>query len=265
MADATPQVTADTSAATRYPAGVQHSSGPSHEDSTIVSNAANSNGGTSPNIEFISRTGNFVNKQIGEGWDVFTFHNSANDLLNKWKMSGLTNDLLSTLPSEWISQYGNDEEGLNNLLANSKQLIDTAAKMWNQSNMVGSTPSGWMHYQDIYQQNNQRSMQSNQGTYKEGYADHPDYTGEMGSNTDSTFWNEKVGNAVEDTALGLAYADPEVAVAIGAVGALGYMSYNAIKDVVQTAEDTAGSTWDKIKAVAGTPTTWDDIKNLFSW
>lgn len=182
-----------------YPGGVQHVQAPTpstntSQNLTRVSGGSSGAGTHSPDIEFVSRTSNYVSKQANEGWDVFAFHNSATDLLRSGKLGAMSgvlsgNQLLASLPSEWKNTFGTDEAGLQQMFRSVQELASIANQVWGAttSNLASQWfPGGtWQNIQPLDQQRIQSSKDSNQGTYKAGFADHADYPGPMGQTSPS--------------------------------------------------------------------------------
>lgn len=153
---------------------------------TNVSNLADSNGTGPSDIEFVSRAGAGLSAAASAGWNVFTFRNVLNDAL----MSGALqsgnlsnpNTLLQSLPADWKTNFSQNPEALANLLGEVGTLVGVAESAFQNpalagqnSSWMGSGPSG-----DPVLSHIQQSQQSNQGTEKDGMANHPDYNGALG-------------------------------------------------------------------------------------
>jgi hypothetical protein len=255
-----------------YPGGIQHTSAPANSSSNsnvpAMGGATNNGGSNSPNIDFIARTSNYMNGKASEGWDIFDFHNSATDMLRSGALQGMDMSnipkLLSILPSDWQHTFVNDPNGLENLASGIKELTDLAQQVWTTGQLGTSMkdtwfPGGtWQNYQNTYQQANQKSVENNAGTHKDGCADHPDYTGPMGI-------VEKIGDKATDlgaeAVTGTLLTNPELALPIAGVAVMGKLLMNQLENIHSTVQE--GGDW--TKKIFGTPTTFDDIKNLFHW
>lgn len=199
---------------------------------TNVSNLASSNGTPPSDIEFVSRAGAGLNAAASAGWNVFTFRNVLNDAL----MSGALqsgnlanpNSLLQSLPADWKTNYSQNPEALANLLGEVSTLVGVAQSAFKNpalagqsSSWLGSGPSG-----DPVLGHIQQSQQSNQGTEKDGMANHPDYSGPLGYPQQSTpskgaadyiqYGEEAIGDTVAIRAGMTAIASEESATAAGA-------------------------------------------------
>jgi len=201
---------------------------------TNVSNLSSSNGSTPSDIEFVSRAGASLNAATSAGWNVFTFRNVLNDAL----MSGALqsgnlmnpNSLLQGLPADWKTNYSQNPEALANLLGDVSTLVGVAQSAWKNPSLAGQN-SSWMGSSlgsgsDPVLGHIQQSQQSNQGTEKDGMANHPDYNGPLGYPQQSTpskgavdyiqYGEEAIGDAVAVRAGLATVATEESATAVGA-------------------------------------------------
>ncbi len=165
-----------------YPAGVTAN--------TQYSNNTNTMGTGSPDIDFISRAVNGLNSATSNGFSVFNFHNTLTDALQNGSLQNMNlqsgSSLLSSLPSDWKTKYSQDPESLGNLLENINNLVSIAHSSWSAPDKLGTVQSGWggmwsNEGLNPYQNHINNSIQSNAGTEKDGYANHPDYSGKSGS------------------------------------------------------------------------------------
>jgi hypothetical protein len=152
-------------------------------------------------IDFASRTINYVNGLPQMGYNVFSFHNSVKDLLmsgalGQYDMTNV-NSFISTFPADWRAKFLSSEDGLAELFSHVSELADIAHSLWQQGSQ-STQESGWYapkfslstqkspyddwnhQARDPYAQHVQNSLNNNGGTYKDGFADHPDYVGQFG-------------------------------------------------------------------------------------
>jgi hypothetical protein len=198
----------------------------------------------SPTINFVTQATSFVNGKAQEGWDVFAFHNAVNDILKSGAVQGISMEnipqLLTLLPSDWQHTYTTDPNGLENLSRGLQELEDFARQVWTSGALSGGAkdswfPGGtWQNYQNTYQQANQTSIQKNQGTEKNGLADHPDYTGAVGHTSEYNPFDNP-GSKVIDKVLGstagefVGAKNPQAAALLGGLSVI-FANGQAMKD-----------------------------------
>lgn len=145
---------------------------------------------SSPDIDFVSRAVDGLTSAAGSGWSVFNFHNTLTDALQNGSLQNMNlqngSSLLNSMPTDWKTKYSQDPESLGSLLENVNNLVGVAHSIWSTPDKYSGQQSNWQGNSnnrgvDSFQNHVIGSIQSNQGTEKDGYADHPDYSGKSGN------------------------------------------------------------------------------------
>lgn len=198
-----------------YPAGHLTTAMPADTGTITGVSSSNVDSSSMPSdLEFVARATTVLSNAKSNGWNVFTFHNTLTDaLMNGSLQNGnLQNpsSILRTLPTDWQTKYAQNPDALEHLFANIQNLVGVAKSIWGNTSGPGGAQSGWQTYdsampqvadwnqqgvQSPYQQHQSASLQSNQGTEKDGYADHPDYVGRLGTDVTEAYSLYKTGQA----------------------------------------------------------------------
>lgn len=163
-----------------YPAGQVYTTSPGHPMGVVVPPSGMPSAPTS-DIEFVGKATNYLNHATSNEMNVFTFHNNMQDALASGQFSKYSdivsfNGLLQSSPDDWKQKYAASPDGLDMMFNDLSGLVNLSHAMWNDKpSPLGPATTWSMQGVDSFDTYIKTSQDQNQGTEKEGMADHPDY------------------------------------------------------------------------------------------
>lgn len=165
--------------AASYPAGTAYTYSPGHPQGVVVPPSGMPDAPSS-DIEFVTKASSFLNNASRSHVNVFSFHNSmqdalANGTLSKYSLAS-SSGLVNSMPSDWVEKYSSSPEGLDNMLQDINGLVNVSHQIWSDKPSPLGPTSDWnLQSVDSHDMYIKTSQAQNQGTHKDGMADHPDY------------------------------------------------------------------------------------------